>query len=419
MARTLAQLWLILMVALAGGCQGRVNYRIDAHFPVSDPQFAQTVGNLLGPALTPGNKVTTLLNGDEIFPAMLEAIEHAQKSITLETYIYWSGEVGKKFAVALEKRARAGVKVYVLIDAYGSGLVSATDLQAMRDAGVNVYKYNDFQFYNPQSYVKMDHRTHRKLLIVDGTVGFTGGVGLADMWDGHAEDADHWRDNHYRIEGPVVAQLQAVFAENWMRTCGDVLEGDAFFPPLSPQGGQWAQVFKSTPELDSVTVELVMLLSFAHAQQHIRIESPYFVLDGQSRKALLDAAQRGVKIEIIVPGRHIDEKIVRMASRADWGDLLKAGVEIYEYQPTMIHSKLLIVDDVWTSIGSSNMDNRSFHINDEANLNVLDAQFAARQTQVFEMDKAKCRRITLEEWQKRPLTVLLGEWWSSVFRAEL
>ena len=414
----LRQLCLLPALLLLFGCAAPTQYHIYSTYTVADPQFAQTVGNLLGPALVPGNRVTTLINGDKIFPAMLEAIKNARQSITLETYIYWSGDIAHQFTRALCERAQAGVKTFVLIDGFGSAPIDADDLKSLQECGVQVHKYNDFALYNPLTYFKLDHRTHRKVLVVDGTIGFTGGVGIADIWAGNAQDPQHWRDTHYRLEGPAVAQLQATFADNWMRTTGDVLDGPDFFPTLEPIGTQLAQVFKSTPEFDAVTVELLMILSFAHAGKNIRIESPYFVLDDQTRKALIAGASRGVKIEIIVPGRHMDEKVVRSASRAGWGPLLKAGINIYEYQPTMIHSKLLIVDDLWVSIGSSNMDNRSFHINDEANLNVFDRDFADLQVNIFEADKDHARQVTLQEWENRPLSEQFSDQFTTFFKSE-
>jgi cardiolipin synthase len=383
-----------------------VTYKLDDGYSIADPQFVNTVSSLLGPPLIAGNEVATLINGDEIFPAMLDAIASAQKTITFETYVYWSGPVGKRFADALSERAKAGVKVHALIDWVGAAQISNDDWNQMKDAGVIIHKYHVFHFYDPFTYKQMDHRTHRKILVIDGVLGFTGGVGIANMWAGNAQDKDHWRDNHYRIKGPVVAQLQAAFADNWLQTTGVVLDGDAYFPRLEPAGNQYGQVFKSSPRGGADTMQLLMLLSIAHAAKTIHIESAYFVPDKITRDALIRSAERGVKIEIIVPGRHIDEKGVRLASRASWGSLLQAAggtIEIYEYQPTMIHCKLLVVDGLWTSVGSSNMDNRSFRINDEANLNIFDAAFAAEQVGIFNTDKSHSRRITYEQWKNRPL----------------
>ncbi|HLZ08221.1 MAG TPA: phospholipase D-like domain-containing protein [Chloroflexota bacterium] len=254
---------------------------------------------------------------------------------------------------------------------------------------------------------------------MDGVIGFTGGVGIADEWRGNAESPQQWRDNHYRVEGPVVGQLQAAFCDNWMQTTGRVLEGDIYFPPTPQRGKMWGQMFRSSSAGGSENMELLFLLSIAAAGENIRMENAYFVPDSLTRKRLIEARKRGVKIQIIVPGKHIDQQIVRNASRAHWGELLKEGVEIYEFQPTMIHAKLLIVDDYWVSIGSSNLDNRSFRINDEANLNVMDHDFAAEQIGVFDKDLKRCSRMTYERWENRPLGVKIDNAISTLLEWEI
>lgn len=266
---------------------------------------------------------------------------------------------------------------------------------------------------------RLNNRTHRKLLVVDGRVGFTGGVGIADNWLGHAEDPDHWRDSHYRLEGPAVAHMQAAFMDNWMETCGEVLHGDEYFPALEPAGRHPAQVFKSSADDGSESVRLMYLLSIASAERSVRIANSYFVPDSMAVRSLVEARRRGVEVEIIVPGRHIDQKMVRRASRALWGPLLEAGVAIYEYQPTMFHVKVVVVDELWTSVGSTNFDNRSFRLNDEANLNVYDAAFAEAQARTFEDDRARARRITLEDWRRRPWRERAVERLAALFRLQL
>jgi hypothetical protein len=223
---------------------------------------------------------------------------------------------------------------------------------------------------------RLNNRTHRKLLIVDGRIGFTGGVGIADTWLGHAQDPDHWRDSHYRLDGPAVADMQAAFMDNWMETCGEVLHGEEYFPPLEPVGPQPAQVFRSSADDGSESVRLLYLISIASAERSVRLANSYFVPDSLAIRTLVEAQRRGATLEILVPGRHIDQKTVRRASRALWGPLLEAGVAIYEYQPTMYHAKVAVVDEIWTSVGSTNFDTRSFRLNDEANLNVFDTGFA-------------------------------------------
>lgn len=406
---------------ILGGCASSKHeiYDIRPDSTVSDPQFGRTMGSLLGPPLIPGNACTTLLNGDDIFPSMLAAIHAAKKTITLETYIYWSGTIGQEFTDALSERAKAGVNVHVLMDWFGSSKIDQKYLKRMKDSRVQVFEYHPFHFWDLSTWGHVDNRTHRKLMIVDGKVGFTGGVGIADEWRGRADRPDHWRDNHYRVEGPVVAQLQAAFLDNWTKSTGEILVGDGYFPQLESVGKLWGQVFKSSAEGGSESMQVMMLLSIACAASDVRIETAYFVPDAVTRKSLIAACKRGVKVQIIIPGPQIDEKVVRDAARGHLGELLKAGVTFYEYQPTMFHCKQIIVDDRWVSIGSSNFDNRSFRLNDEANMNIMDPAFAAGQIRVFEDDKTHSRQITLKEWNHRPFGLRLAEWWASMIDQEL
>ena len=384
----------------------RERYSVRHLYAASDPQFERTMSSLLGPGLVPGNEVATLRNGDEIFPAMLRAIHGAKRSIDFETYIYWKGNIGRQFAEALAERARAHVAVHVILDWQGTHNLDHESIELMEDAGVEIAVYNPLRPYQPNFWYRpfrVNNRTHRKLLIVDGKIGFTGGVGIADEWGGHAEDPKHWRDNHYRVEGPVVAELQATFLDNWLRTNGSVLHGNDYFPSLSADGPYKAQAFKSSARSSGESVRLMYLMSISSAAKSVRLANAYFVPDKLAIDTLLEAAHRGVNIEIIVPGRHIDRETVRQASHATWPKLLEAGIRIYEYQPTMFHCKYMIVDGIWVSVGSSNFDARSFRLNAEANLNVLDARFAVEQTRIFEQDKAQSKEITLEMLKHQPI----------------
>jgi cardiolipin synthase len=391
----------VLLIANLSLGDKKVDEKVDTLYAVADAQFQRTMGVMLGPAIVPGNRAQVLLNGDEIFPALLAAIRAAQRTITFETYIYWSGAIGSTFADALSERARAGVKVHVLLDAVGSGKIDDEFLEEMEAAGVEVRQYNPVRWY---TLAKLNNRTHRKLLVVDGKVGFTGGVGIADNWAGHAQDPEHWRDTHFRIEGPAVAQMQAAFMDNWVQLTGAVLHGEAYFPPIEAHGDMSGQVFTSSPGGGAESMQLMYLLSIAAAANSIQLSASYFVPDDVAVRTFVAALKRGVKVQIILPGPHIDTQVVRRASRAAWGELLRAGAQIYEYQPTMFHCKVMVVDRLWTSVGSTNFDNRSFSVNDEANLNIYDADFAAEQAQVFEDDLKRSRRITLEEWEDRPWT---------------
>jgi cardiolipin synthase len=410
-----------LLALVAAGCatgggEKSVQHPIPRLYGAEDPQFARTMGVLLGPGLLEGNLVDVLLNGDEIFPAMLEAIRGAEKTITFETFIYWSGAIGKEFADALADRARAGVKVHVLLDWIGSDRMEASQVALMEQAGVEVRKYHKPHWYQV---FRLNNRTHRKLLVVDGQVGFTGGVGIADEWTGHAQDPAHWRDSHYRVQGPVVAQMQAVFMDNWIKVSGDVLHGAEYFPALKPAGAGKAHIFSSSPSGGSESMRLMYLLAISAASRSIHLSSAYFVPDALTIKAMADAAKRGVAVQIITPGRHIDSDIVRRASRALWGPLLEAGVEMYEYQPTMYPCKAMFVDGLWATVGSTNFDPRSFNLNDEANLSYYDAEFARRQIGIFQADLARSRRITLQEWAERPVAERMLERAASLFRSQL
>jgi cardiolipin synthase len=405
----------LFLVNIYSGEQ-KITERIEHHYGVAEPQFQRSMGVLLGPPLVDGNRVDTLVNGRQIFPAMLAAIHSAKKSITFETYIYWSGKVGKQFATALAERAKSGVHVHLLLDWVGSNKMDETLLDSMRTAGVAIEKYHPPKWYTLS---KLNNRTHRKLLVVDGRVGFTGGVGIADQWDGNAQDPDHWRDTHFRIEGPAVAQMQAAFADNWVKVTGIILDGPDYFPAESSVGNDIGQMFKSSREGGSESMQLMYLLSTVAATRSIDLAMAYFVPDEISEMALVDAVKRGVKLRMILPGPYTDTEVLRQASHAKWGRLLQAGAEIYEFQPTMFHCKVMVVDGLWSSVGSTNFDNRSFRLNDEANLNVFSAEFAERQTAVFNEDLKRSRRVSYEEWQNRPWMEKLSERAEALLNSQL
>jgi cardiolipin synthase len=388
-----------------GGDTG-IQRKIPHLYSVHDSAFGRAMGLALGPSIMGGNQVGVLIDGDEIFPAMLQAIRSAQKTITIETYIYWAGEIGEKFAATLSERARAGVKVHLLVDWAGSSKMDKNSVAMMEQAGVSFQKFRPLRWYN---LARVNKRTHRKLLVVDGRIGFTGGVGIAEMWTGHAQDSTHWRDSHFRVVGPVVAEMQAAFMDNWIEATGEVLHGDDYFPPLESAGPMSAQLFYSSPTLGSASMELMYLLAITAAEHSISLSSAYFVPDALTRDALTDALKRGVTVQIITPGKYMDRKVVRGASRSRWGDLLAAGAKMYEYDPTMYHCKVFIVDELLVSVGSTNWDPRSFGLNDEANLNIYDADFAHRQLEVFRQDLTKSSQVTLAQWRARPFREKLME----------
>ena len=407
---------LVLLALNFTAGEKKVQQQLPRLYSTASPDFERALGSLLGPGIVGGNAVTELLNGDQIFPPMLAAIQGAKKSITFETYIYWSGDIGKQFADALSERARAGVRVHVLLDWVGSAKMDESYLTEMQQAGVQIEKFHKPHWYN---LARLNNRTHRKLLVVDGQVGFTGGVGIAPHWMGNAQDPDHWRDSHYLVRGPVVAQMQATFLDNWLKVTGKVLHGALYFPPIAPAGAQKAQMFSSSPSSGGESMQLMYHLAITAAERSIDLSVAYFVPDELTQKLLMDALARGVRVRFITPGEHTDTDTVKAASRATWGPLLQAGALIYEYQPTMYHCKVMIVDQLLVSVGSTNFDNRSFRLNDEANLNVYDAAFAKRQTEVFEDDLKRSRRVTYEEWLNRPLREKAHEKLTGWLRSQL
>ncbi len=406
----------VLLAAEFMGGEKKIKQRIERVFSLEDPRFTHELGVLLGPQFVTGNLHKVLLNGDQIFPPMLAAIRSAKKSINFETYIYWSGDIGREFAQALAERARQGVKVHVLLDWVGSAKVDDSVITELKAAGVEVRKFHPPHWSNLG---RLNNRTHRKLLVVDGHMAFTGGVGIAPQWTGHAQDPEHWRDTHVQVQGPVVAQMQAVFLDNWVKVTGDVLHGPDYFPILTPAGTALAQMFSSSPTGGSESMQLMYLLAITAASRSIDLSAAYFVPDDLSINALVEAMQRGVKLRIVVPGEHIDSDTVRSASRASWGPLLAAGAVIAEYQPTMYHCKVMIVDDLLISLGSTNFDNRSFRLNDEATLNIMDAKLAQAQRAVFEADLALARPVSYAQWKDRPRTEKVSEFFSSLIKSQL
>jgi cardiolipin synthase len=375
-----------------------IRHQVEHCHKIEDPRFRREMGALLGPAIVGGNRIRPLQNGDEIFPEMLSAIALARRSITFETYIYWSGEIGTRFAEALTERAKAGVSVHLMLDWLGSKKIDDELISRMKQASIQVERYHPLRWYNLG---RINNRSHRKVLVVDGEVAFAGGVGIADQWSGHAQDPDHWRDLHFRIEGPVVGQIQAAFLDNWIKTTGDVLHGDPYFPDLRPVGEADMHLFISSPSGGSSSMRLMYLTAITAAEQSIDIVAAYFIPDNLMAEELIKARQRGVRIRILVPGQHTDSKVVHIISKREWGGLLESGAEIYQYEPTMLHTKMLIFDRFMVSVGSTNFDTRSFELNDEASLNVYNRSFADQMTAVFENDLKCSRSYSLKEWQQR------------------
>ena len=393
-----------------------MRYHMRHQFGVSETAFLQTMHALTGAAMSPGNRVTILKNGVRIFPSMLSAIRNARKTINLEFYIYWDGEIGREFAEALAERARAGVQVKVILDAVGSGAMSKTLVDFMLRNGIDVEWYHPLRWYTIS---RVNHRTHRKVLVVDGEIGFSGGVGIADEWLGDADSKDHWRETVVRVEGPVVTQMQFAFMDNWIKSRGELLTGLDYFPSVEPRGHHLTQVIKSSPSEGSSTVKLLYIVSIVSARKSSYISNAYFVPDPDTRRALEMAVRRGVDVRVIVPGEITDVPIVRHASRWGYEMLLRRGIRIFEYQPTMMHSKTMVVDGVWTTIGSSNFDDRSFRLNDEVNVNIYDTGIASEMEAMFHEDLARSQEITLRKWFRRPMFDRLKENFADLFKRQL
>ena len=406
-------LWLLLPLLLTG-CLipisefKRTEYNYDPKYGVEDPQFLRSM-QTLRTGIRAGNKVELLENGDGLFPRMLEDIKNATQTINLEVYIFDDGKVGIEFVNALCEQAKRGVEVRVLVDDWGSRLNKQE--ARLKQAGVKFYIYKPVKLYSLQH---VEHRTHRKLLMVDGKIGYCGGFGFDDRWLGNARNRDEWRDLAVRIEGPVVATMQNIFHEDWLHTTGEVLHGNGHFPAIPLTGEILAQAIGSSRTDQASIAKLMIYMAIQSARKRISIDNAYFVPDKQIRRALMRAAQRGVDVRVVVPGKNIDLPYVRLASRFYQKELLETGVKIYEYEPTMLHTKAMVVDGVWSTIGSINFLARSFRKNAEANMLIYDYGFAAKVEKAITEDIQKSRQITLDECKKRGPCERLRELWSSL-----
>jgi cardiolipin synthase A/B len=364
-----------------------------------------------------GNSIELFINGDEIFPAMLETIASARRSVNLVTYVYWPSEIGRTVAAALCERARAGVAVNVLLDAIGCSSIEPGVVRDMEDAGIT---FAHFRPLKPYAVRRLNNRTHRKLLVTDGEVGMTGGVGIADQWTGSAQDPDHWRDTHVRVRGPIVRGLQGAFAENWLEATGNVLVGSEYLPDLAPMpDGMAMQVVRSSASVGDTNVEALFYLAIASARSSLNMTTAYFAPRPAFIEALSAAARRGVNVRLLVPGPNIDKDFVRQAGRAVYEQLLRVGVRIYEYQPTMLHAKTFTIDGVWSTVGSVNFDNRSFQLQDECSLCVHSSPFAALLDEHFECDVVRSVEIDPERWNDRPRRTRVTEALTKLARREL
>ena len=379
--------------------------------PIDSHEFERLLGVISDSKLCPDTAVEVLTNGERFYEAELEEIRKARGSICVEAYIFQPGEVARRFLKALTERARAGVKVRMVLDAVGSLFTRRSLFRELIEAGGEVWWYMPLRWYNVS---RFNNRTHRELIIVDGTVAFLGGAGIADHWyksRGRRQRRKRWRDTMFRVHGGAVACLQSMFAENWLESSGELLAGERYYPDSRPAGGSIAMVINSTPSYGrSTRARMLFQTLIASATRSIHITTPYFVPDRGARSALIEAMRRGVELKIIVPGRHTDHLLTRRSSRRLYGGLLRHGAQIFEYRPSMIHTKALVVDGVWSVVGSTNFDSRSFGLNDEVNLAAMDEGLAARLEEDFQRDLAASLRIRYRAWQRRSPLERISEW---------
>ena len=379
--------------------EGGAGYDLRGEVDPSDESFLRAAEALTGAPISWGDDVELLINGDQIFPCFLDTIAGAKETLCLETYVYWKGDIAHELAEALCERARAGVEVNALLDWVGSVPMDSSLIDKMEDAGVRVRRFRPVK---PYAVRRLNNRTHRKICVVDGRVGLTGGVGIAEQWTGNAQDPEHWRDTHVRVRGPVVRGLFGAFAENWLEATGEVLAGKHYLPGIEHDpGGGPMQLVRSAAGVGDTNVEALYYLAIAAARESLDLTAAYFAPRPAFSDALCRAAGRGVRVRILVPGPHIDKAPVRVAGRSSYEELVSAGVQVWEYQPTMLHAKTLVLDNVWSSVGSVNFDNRSFQLHDEATLCVQSESFAVQLTEQFERDLEVSERIEPGRWKRR------------------
>jgi cardiolipin synthase len=390
-------------------------YGLSHEFDIESEEFLATIAGASSSPFVDGNAIELLNNGDEFYPRMLDAITGARVSITIEAYIYWAGEVGLQFARALAERCRDGVTVKILLDAIGSASIGKEILQTLEDGDCQVAWYNPIHWY---TLGRFNNRTHRKSLIIDGHIAFTGGAGIADHWKGDARGPHEWRDMQVRIEGPAVTPLQAGFAHNWQQTTGELLSGATYYPSIEPRGPFSAQTLMSSPESGGSTVRIMYYLSIVCARKSIYIANPYFIPDAVAIETLIDAKRRGIDVRIMVSGDRNDNWIARQNSVRLYGPFLEAGIDVFEYDRTMLHQKTMVVDGVWLTIGTTNFDNRSFAHNEESNVCVFDRGLGEQLRLTFLEDQALCEHIELEKWRRRGLWARAHEFVAAFFEEQ-
>ena len=375
--------WLIVFFVF--GCAKVLAVREVPQIVVGEASFFRTIEAHTDAPIVGENRIEVLLNGDETFPTMLRDIRNAKLTITFAQYLYEDGSIAREMAQAFAERCRAGIKANILLDSHGSGQAPSEIIATMKDAGCHVEYFRRIEAAGiifPWKLLRYNYRSHRRVLVIDGKIGFTGGYGISEAWTGDGRTAEHWRDTNVRIEGPVVKFLQAAFAESWLETTGIAIGGDDYFPRIDSVGNITGQIVKSSPTGGSFQNYMLFLLSINSAKQSILITNPYFMPDDVMTEALVKAAARGVRVSILLPGE-IDSQLTYSTSRSHYGSLLLGGIHIYEYKASLLHAKTIVVDGVWSTIGSTNFDNRSFALNQEINLTIYNSAIAHRLEQIL------------------------------------
>jgi cardiolipin synthase A/B len=399
--------------------------RVQSHFALpelaaEEPSFLPTIEAYTS-AAHGGNTASLLLNGDQIFPAQLEAIRSARRTISYAQYFYEEGPIGEEIAEALAERCRAGVRGHVLLDGFGAILMPAAYWETMTQAGCEVATFrplSPLSLLAAVGFGRDNKRNHRRILVVDGQIGFTGGSGISPKWMGDGRTEGQWRDTDVRIEGPIVARLQGAFVENWLEATGNVLGGDSYFPPLPRRGSVSAQIVRSSPAGGSFSMYTMFLLAMSSARRSIYVTNPYFLLDDRMTRVLTEAATRRVRVVVLLPGA-IDNNIVRHASRSALGELLRAGIEIYEYQAGLLHAKTMTIDGIWATIGSTNLDTRSFALNEELNAVIYNKDVVGQLEKHFADDLRYSRKVDYQQWRRRGFFHRLLELLSLPIREQL
>lgn len=391
-------------------------YALETDLDVASPEFPITMAGMTGMPLVPGNDVAIFNDGDEFYPEMLQAVESAERSVTMEQYIFWDGRVGRRFAEAFAEKARSGVPVKLLLDAIGSSTLGEPIVRILEAGGCQLAWFQPIHWYTIN---RANHRDHRKSLIVDGKIAFTGGAGIGDHWLGRARTARSWRDIMVRVEGPAALEQQSGFAQNWLRCTGEILTGQGYFPLPSAAGNVDVQTILSSPFEGTGAAGTMHLIALQCARRHVYIANPYFIPDARMIEMMSHACARGVAVKLMLAGRHNDTWWARQNSLRLYGKLLEGGVQIFEFLPTMLHQKTVIVDDAWAAVGTANFDNRSLSLNEETSVCFCDRTLVNRLNGIFLADLERCRKVSLASWKRRGFWQRAGEQFASLIEDQV